>query len=206
MKPVCIVMAAGVGKRFGANKLLADFAGKPLYRWALDAIDGSCFSAVIVVTGYEPVAAAAEELGFRVICNDCPEDGVSRTIRLGLQAAGFCSGALFMTADQPLLSEETLRQLTERFCEESQYIYAAAHDGVRGNPCLFPQAYFAELCALQGDTGGAAVIRKHPERLRLMEVPEWELFDCDTPETMAICREKAEEKYQNYAKNCLTSI
>lgn len=206
MKPVCIVMAAGVGKRFGANKLLADFAGKPLFRWALEAIDKACFSEVIVVTGHEPVAAAAEELGFRVVCNDRPEEGVSRTVRLGLQAAGACSGALFMTADQPLLSAETLRQLVQRFAKEPQYIYAAAHDSVRGNPCLFPREFFEELSALQGDTGGAAVIRKHPERLRLAEVPEWELFDCDTPETMAICREKAEEKYQNYAKKCLTSI
>ena len=205
MKPVCIVMAAGVGKRFGTNKLLANFAGKPLYRWALEAIDGNCFSGVIVVTGHGPVAAAAEELGFRVVCNDRPEDGVSRTIRLGLQAAEVCGGALFMTADQPLLAAETLRKLTERFMEKPQDIYAAAHNGVRGNPCLFPKEFFEELCALQGDTGGAAVIRKHPERLRLVEVPAWELFDCDTPETMAICREKAAEKYQNYAKKCLTS-
>ena len=111
--------------------------------------------------------AAAEEPGFRVVCNDRPEDGVSRTIRLGLQAAEACGGALFMTADQPLLTAETLRKLTERFMEQPQYIYAAAHDGVRGNPCLFPKEFFEELCALQGDTGGAAVIRKHPERLRL---------------------------------------
>lgn len=205
MKLVCIVMAAGVGKRFGANKLLADFVGKPLFRWALEAVDPNCFSGVIVVTGHGPVAAAAEELGFRVICNDRPEDGVSRTIRLGLQAAEACGGALFMTADQPLLTTETLRKLTAQFTEEPRYIYAASHDGVRGNPCLFPGDLLEELLALQGDTGGAAVIRKHPERLRLVEVPEWELFDCDTPETMAICREKAAEKYQNYAKKCLTS-
>jgi molybdenum cofactor cytidylyltransferase len=184
MKPVCIVMAAGVGKRFGANKLLADFAGKPLFRWALDCIDGSCFSAVIVVTGYAPVAAAAEELGFRVVCNDRPEDGVSRTIRLGLQAAGECGGALFMTADQPLLTAETLRKLTERFLEQPQYIYAAAHDGVRGNPCLFPQALFPELLALEGDTGGARVIKAHPDRLRLIEVPAAELADCDTAKAL----------------------
>ncbi len=201
MKPVCIVMAAGVGKRFGANKLLADFGGKPLFRWALEAIDGRCFSTVTVVTGHGPVAAAAEELGFRVVCNDRPEDGVSRTIRLGLQAAGECGGALFMTADQPLLTAETLRALTERFMEEPQCIFAASHNGMRGNPCLFPRDFFGELCALQGDTGGAAVIRKHPERLRLVEVPEWELLDCDTPETLAVCLEKSAKKVQKYAKN-----
>ena len=205
MKPVCIVMAAGIGKRFGANKLLAEFVGKPLYRWALETVEPNCFSEVIVVTGHEAVASAAEMLGFRVVRNDRPEDGVSRTIRLGLHAAGACGGALFMTADQPLLTAETLRELTARFMGQPQYIYAASHGGVRGNPCLFPREFFGELCALQGDTGGAAVIRRCPERLRLVEVPEAELFDCDTPESMTICREKAAKKYQNYAKKCLTS-
>ena len=32
MNAACIVMASGIGKRFGANKLLQDLEGKPLYR------------------------------------------------------------------------------------------------------------------------------------------------------------------------------
>ena len=206
MKVACIVMASGVGKRFGANKLLQDLAGKPLYRWALDAIRPELFSQVLVVTGHAPVAAAAAERGFAVVCNDRPEDGVSRTIRMGLQAAGACDGALFMTADQPLLTGETMEKLLAAFLREPDCIHGASHDGVRGNPCLFPWEFFPELMQLQGDRGGAAVIRRYPERLRHTEVPEEELFDCDTPEALAICREKAAKKSEKYAKNCLTSI
>ena len=206
MNAACIVMASGIGKRFGANKLLQDLEGKPLYRWALEAIPMERFSQVIVVTGHEPVAAAAAERGFSVICNDRPEDGVSRTIRMGLEAAGNCDGALFMTADQPLLTGETIKELMDAFAKAPDCIHGASHDGVRGNPCVFPREFFPELMQLQGDRGGAAVIRQHPERLRLTEVPAEELFDCDTPEALAICREKAVKKSEKYAKNCLTSI
>lgn len=205
-KPVCIMMAAGAGRRFGANKLLEELEGKPLFRWAMDAVDPACFSSVIVVTGHAPVAAAAEGRGFRVVCNDRPSDGVSRTICLGLEAAGDCSGALFMTADQPLLTAGTLEKLTHAFLTEPRYIHAAAHGGKRGNPCVFPREFFPELLLLQGDTGGSAVIRSHPDRLRLMEISAQELLDCDTPEMMAVCREKGAKKFQNYAKNDLTSI
>jgi len=196
----CIVMAAGVGRRFGANKLLQDLAGKPLYIWALDAIPPERFSRVIVVTGHAPVAAEAADRGFTIICNDRPEDGISRTIRLGLIAAERCDGALFMTADQPLLTTCTLEKLADAFTTEPDCIHAASHEGVRGNPCLFPQVFFPELMELQGDRGGAAVIRQHPERLRLSEVPAEELMDCDTPEALAICREKTAKKSEKYEK------
>ena len=160
MDLVCIIMAAGRASRFGANKLLADFRGKPLCRWAMEAVPQDCFFRVILVTGYEEVRALAP--GFTVIRNDRPELGISRTIRLGLEAAGDCAGALFLTADQPFVSQNTLRGLAEAFRENPHRIYAASHGGKRGNPVCFPRQYFPELQRLDGDTGGAQVIRAHP--------------------------------------------
>ena len=43
---------------------------------------------------------------------------------------------------------------------------------------------FGQLMALQGDTGGAAVIKSHPELLQLLEVPAVELADCDTVQAL----------------------
>ena len=60
MKLVCIVMAAGQARRFGANKLLQDFGGRPLCSRALAAAREDCFSGTIVVTAYDAVAALAE--------------------------------------------------------------------------------------------------------------------------------------------------
>jgi len=180
----CVVMAAGSSSRFGSNKLLQLFCGRPLYQWALDAVPGDVFAAVRIVTGYEPVAALARERGFCPVLNDRPEDGVSRTIRLGLEGLQHCRGVLFMTADQPLLTRQTVRQLAEAFLQMPDAVVAASAHGMRGNPCLFPRELFPELLALEGDTGGARVIKAHADRLRLIEVPEKELADCDTAQAL----------------------
>lgn len=182
MKLVCIVMAAGQARRFGANKLMQDFGGRPLCSWALAAARQDCFSEKIVVTAYDAVAALAAD--FTVVRNDCPEQGISRTIRLGLAAAGECGGALFLTADQPLLTGQTLRRLAEGFRQDPAGIYAASCGGRRGNPVLFPRDCFDRLMRLEGDRGGASVIRLYPQRLHLVEVPEQELLDCDTPQAL----------------------
>lgn len=184
MKLGCVIMAAGSSSRFGANKLLQEFGGKPLFRRAMEAVPLELFLRVHVVTGYEPVAALAAELGFSAIRNDHPELGVSHTIRLGLEGLQDCDGVLFMTADQPLLTKQTMEQLAACFCAEPSVIAAAAHDGKRGNPCLFPRGLFPALLALEGDVGGARVIKAHTDRLRLVEVPAEELADCDTAEAL----------------------
>ena len=70
-------------------------------------------------------------------------------------------------------------------------IVGAAHNGHRGNPCLFPARFFPELCALEGDRGGSSVIRRHEDALRLVEAAEPELFDCDTKQALEILRGQA---------------
>ena len=50
----CVIMASGLGRRFGGNKLMADFKGKPLLQWILDVTEG-IFGRRIVVTRHEEV-------------------------------------------------------------------------------------------------------------------------------------------------------
>lgn len=195
----CIVMAAGAASRFGTNKLLQPFRGTALYLRALRAIPEDVFSRVVVVTGSEAVSHTAQTMGFSVVWNDRPADGVSRTIRLGLSEAGNCDGALFMTADQPFLSEDTLRTLAAAFAETPHQIISAACGEKRGNPCIFPRSLFPALENLQGDIGGSAVIRQNHHLLRLVQVPAADLVDCDTPEALLALEtwdfcEKTEEK------------
>lgn len=184
MKLGCVIMAAGASSRFGSNKLLTPLQGRPLYAYPLRAVSESVFSSVTVVTACPPIAEAAKSLGFQITENAQPKKGISHTIELGLSSLSHCDGVLFMTADQPFLSCCTLNKLAEAFRQQPGRIIAASSGGVRGNPCLFPKALFPELLALTGDTGGGAVIRKHPALLTLVEVPVRELADADTPEAL----------------------
>lgn len=184
MKLGCVVMAAGKSSRFGENKLSQVLCGRSLIRRTLDAIPKESFSQVVVVTGDDAVASLAGQYGFSVVENRQPEKGVSHTIGLGLSRLMDCDGVLFTVSDQPMLRQATISRLVQAFSETPGGIVAAAHDGKRGNPCLFSKAFFPELLSLSGDIGGSTVIRRHEDALRLVETAAQELADCDTKEDL----------------------
>ena len=187
----CLIMAAGNASRFGENKLTASFAGKSLFSLALAAIPADTFARVTVVSQYPVLLQEAEQAGFHAIRNDRPDDGISRTIRLGTEAMADCAGILYMVADQPLLRQETVLRIVQDWRQHPGCIVGAAHNGHRGNPCLFPARFFPELCALEGDRGGSSVIRRHEDALRLVEAAEPELSDCDTKHALEILKGQA---------------
>ena len=190
MRIGCVVMAAGDARRFGENKLAALFDGKTLIRRALEAVPSEEFSAVAVVTQYPEVEDLAAEFGFIPVRNPHPDWGISHTIRLGLEALGDCEAALFQVSDQPMLCRETVAAEVAFFREHPDKLVGLSHGGVRGNPCIFPAAYFPELLALTEDHGGSSVIRRHEEDLLLFECPARELEDADTRQALRAMEER----------------
>lgn len=184
LKLGCVVMAAGSAKRFGANKLTAQLRGRQLILRSLESVPPEAFEQVVVVTQYPEIMRIVKEFHFASILNDQPEEGLSRTIHLGLTALRDCDGVLFQVSDQPLLRRESVLALTEQWRSQPEGIAALGHGGVRGNPCVFPSALFPELMALTGDRGGSTVIRRHEDLLTLMEVPAEELYDVDTAQAL----------------------
>lgn len=180
LKLGCVVMAAGNARRFGENKLAAEVRGRSLIRRALEAVPAEKFDRVVVVTQYPEVIALAVEFDFDALRNEHPDWGISHTIELGLGALSECDGVLFLVSDQPFLNQKSVRELVELWRSHPEKIAALAHDGVRGNPCLFPARFFPELLELREDHGGNTVIRRHEEDLVLLEVRQEELTDVDT--------------------------
>lgn len=184
LKLGCVVMAAGNARRFGENKLAAELDGRSLIRRALEAIPTETFDSVVVVTQYPEIAALAEEFRFTAVKNEHPDFGISHTIRMGLSGLTDCDGVLFLVSDQPLLRRESVAELVRFWKTQPEKIAALGHNGVRGNPCLFPARFFPELQNLREDRGGSTVIRRHEEDLVLLEADARELTDVDTPEAM----------------------
>ena len=184
LKIGCVVMAAGNSRRFGENKLTYALEGRSLIQRALEAVPSRQFQNVVVVTQYPEIMALAGEFHFSALHNPHPKLGASYTLRLGLTHLRDCDGVLFLVSDQPLLRQESVAELVELWKQQPGKIAALGHNGVRGNPCLFPAHLFPELMALTGDRGGSAVIRRHEDLLVLLETDARELFDIDTPEAV----------------------
>ena len=109
-------------------------------------------------------------------------------IRLGLaalQEGPALTGCLFCPCDQPLLRRDTVAALALAAEGEPDAIWRPAAGGAAGAPVLFPAWAFPALAALPAGRGGGAVIRKNPDRLRLLAIDDaMELADVDRPEDL----------------------
>ena len=183
----CVIMASGMGKRFGGNKLMADFGGQPMIARILAATEG-LFARRVAVTRHGDVAAFCREQGIEVVLHDLPNR--NDTVRLGLEAVGGVEGCLFCPGDQPLLKKETIEALVSAWRKEPEFIWRTAYEDQPGAPILFPKWAFPELRSLPEGKGGGFLTKEYRERVRLHPVRDrLELMDVDTRETL---RELAE--------------
>ena len=182
----CVIMASGLGKRFGGNKLMADFLGRPMIQRALDATAG-LFARRVVVTRHESVAALCREQNVDVILHDLPNR--NDTVRVGLEALGDLDGCMFLPGDQPLLRRETVALLLEHRNADPDRIIRPVFENSEGSPVLFPAWAFPELKTLPEGRGGGAVIQNHPDAVCRVSVSDpFELADADTPEMLETLR------------------
>lgn len=185
----CILMASGMGRRFGGNKLLAPFHGEPLFLSCLRTTKQPVFSAHLTVTRHPSVAALCRVEDAPYLLHELPNR--SDTIRLGLEQLSSLDiqGCLFCQADQPLLTAESLETMLLSFSREPDFIYRLCDQGQSGSPVLFPRRLFQELRQLPSGKGGSFLIQKYPGQVRC--IPAWdacELFDADTPEALEVLR------------------
>ena len=142
LKHGCIVMASGVGARFGGNKLMAELCGAPLVGHVVRATDG-LFSRRVVVTRHADVAALCETLGAQVILHDepCRND----TVRLGMEAMDGCDTVTFVQGDQPLIRPASIAAL----------LRAAERDAARCGAVESDVASAVGCGAVESDVAGA---------------------------------------------------
>lgn len=180
----CVIMASGMGKRFGANKLMADFAGEPMILHALKATEQLCKHRV-VITRHPEVAQLCETYGVKFVLHDLPHR--SDTIRLGLEFLGDIDACMFLPADQPLIRKETLSALVHHWENDREQMIRPVCNETPGSPVIFPSWAFPELKNLPEGKGGNIVIQKHEDQIKTFTISDpYELMDADTPYALEI--------------------
>ena len=178
-KIAVILEAAGNSSRFGSNKLLHIMDdGRPMIASILDAVRPLDVYKKVLVTQYDEVASMAPE--FDVVMNDRPDLGISRSMQLGLAAAGDADAYMFCVCDQPGLTAATLERLIEAYKKGTAGIVSLAWQGKMCNPKIFSSRYKEELMRLSGDTGGRQILATHKDDILLVEADrEAEVKDID---------------------------
>lgn len=163
-----IVLAAGLSRRMGRAKLLLDWGGQPMIRWAVQQVKGGGVDEILVVLGEQAdkIREALAGLPVRFVQNPNPEAGQASSIACGVAAlAPGTEAGLIALGDQPALPPDVIPRLVQAFRQTRKSVVAPVYRGEQGNPVLFGAAVFPELLALVGDRGARSVVEKDPGRV-----------------------------------------
>jgi molybdenum cofactor cytidylyltransferase len=184
-----IILAAGEATRLGRPKQLLNYRDAPLIVHAVRAATGTPHRPIFVVVGANARKIFWKLADYHVVFTHNPrwDSGLASSIRIGLKSAldstKFLDAALFMTADQPLVTAETLERLIEAHRRTGRPIAASRYADTLGVPALFAAPLFSELLSLKGDQGAKEIIYAHRDETVEVDAPE-AAFDVDSEEDL----------------------
>ena len=184
---VGILLAAGLGRRFGAHKLLVPLAdGTPLAVAAACALRHAVNDVLAVVRpGDVELAALLRAEDVRIV--ECPqaERGMGHSLGAGVAASPDAAGWVIALADMPYIKDATIAGVA-RAVAAGALMAAPFHRNRRGHPVGFNAGLYAELVALQGDRGARELLARHARALTRIDVDDAGiLLDVDTPADLA---------------------
>lgn len=182
-----IVLAAGLARRMGRQKLLLSLRGTPIVRLSVERLL-PYVEDLVVVTGQDDTAIrqALDGLAVRFARNPRPQEGQGSSIAVGVSALKpWTQGVLIALGDQPRLPDGVVEALLGAWRRSGKLIVAPAYQGVPGTPVLFAAEVFGELAQLTGDVGARSVVSARPERLETVHFAVPMPADVDTPEDYA---------------------
>ena len=171
---VGIILASGLSKRFGNNKLLESINGNPMVYYVLKAAKESSLEKIVLIYKDNDVKDIAKQFPIPCILNKKYTLGQSEGIKIGVKAYGSEDSFMFIMADQHFLTSKT-----------KDKIIGPKYKDRNGSPVIFPKRFIKDLLNLHGDVGGKEIIKKNPLEVEFCHLNnEKELLDIDNKETL----------------------
>ena len=162
-----VLLAAGAGSRFTGNrhKLLQPLAGKPVVRWALEAIAEAGLYPIVVVTGAVDVREAitaplVNDPEVLVIHNEHWRSGMASSLQCAVAVAREreLEAVVVGLGDQPGIPASAWRAVAATQAP----LAVATYDGARRNPVRIHAELWSHL-PIDGDEGARSLIRERAE-------------------------------------------
>jgi len=187
-----VLLAAGSGRRFGGDKLLAQLADGTPIAVATTAVLVATLPHVVAVVRPDAaiLTAVLRERGADVVLCPHADEGMGTSLAWGVAAASGWTGWIVALADMPFVQPATVRMLAAAVAGGAA-LAAPRYEGRRGHPVCFGLSYRKALLALRGDRGGRDLLRAAEDLLHVVDCDDpGVLVDIDTPlelERLAAC-------------------
>ncbi len=169
----------------GKTKQLLAFQGTTLLGRVMKTAAESNLDKRIVVLGHDAdtIIKTIDFSGITVIINKDYAKGQGSSLVKGLQAVSHSSdGAMFLLADQPLITADIINQMITAFQTSAAPILIPFCKGRRGNPVIISKALFPRLSSLSADTGARVIFDEYKDAIEKVDIEnDAILFDVDTP-------------------------
>jgi len=184
-KTAGIILAAGTASRMGKTKQLLPFQGTTLLgRVTANAIHSKLHE-IIVVLGHDAdtILKTIDFSGSCVIINPDFEKGQSTSLIKGLEAISeACAGAMFLLADQPMITADIINRMIMAFQSSDAPILIPFFNNRRGNPVIISKGLFPKISSLSSDTGARVMFDEYKNILLKVNFDtDAVLLDVDTP-------------------------
>jgi len=188
-----VILAAGVSKRLGFNKLTLKMNGETVIRQAVLPFISAGMGKVFIVTGVQSKGIREELTGYAVefIENKDYSLGMSTSVKASLPFITDEEGVFFHLGDKPFLEKEMIYRMIDMYREDRKKIIVPVFNGEKGHPVLMDVGlYSTEIRSLEGDKGLREIIEKHAGDVIFIKGNEGSLFDIDTIEDIERLKER----------------
>ena len=159
-----IILASGLSRRMGTDKLLLPVGGIPVIERVIAAASKSELGEIILVCGSDSVADIGKKYRAKIVENNAPETGQSHSVGLGVKnSCRSAEGFMFIAGDQPFLDESIINKLIGKFLPGHCNAVVPLYNGIKGNPVIFASKLRNKLMSLSGDSGGRVLLEEMEE-------------------------------------------
>ena len=184
-KVAAVVLAAGVSRRAGRNKLLYEIDEAPLFLKAVHAAVFSEASPVFVIVGdhASEFEEAMSDIDVNIIYNPAYRQGIKTSINLGLKSVpNFCDGALLLPADMPNVTPDFINKMIKSFDAKSEkQVVTAQLKGVKSNPVIWSKSLFGVADLVPENANLRPVLVEHSDYTKTIKGDENILLDVNYP-------------------------
>ncbi|MEM8859053.1 MAG: nucleotidyltransferase family protein [Chloroflexota bacterium] len=185
-----VVLAAGASSRMGTSKMALKWGESTVLETTLRNASLSSVTDILLVTGgyLELIECLPGVRTQSQVHNSNYATGeMISSIKLALnwiESRDFQPDGVFvLPGDMPLISDEMIDQLIDRWQASPTMIVAPIYDQKRGHPVLFPYEIFQQFKTLPAESVPRDLLKRFQDRMIFVEIADPAvLIDIDTPE------------------------